>query len=65
MVDAINRKTTGAHIDAGLVERYEHETDRRNRVLKRLVNVLKIKCERGLLIRGNLKSSDIITKETI
>ena len=60
MVDAIHRKTIGDRIHAGLVKRYEQETGRWNQVLNRLVNVLKLKCDRDLSIRGKTKRNKII-----
>ena len=52
MVDAINRKTTNARIDSALVEQFQDDIAYWTQVLLRIVDVLKLLCQRGLSIRG-------------
>ena len=51
-MDAINRKTTNARIDSALVEQFQDDIAYWAQVLLRIVDVLKLLCQRGLSIRG-------------
>ena len=46
------RKSMGATVDAALVKQYQNEVEYGRELLKRLIDVIKFLCERGLAFRG-------------